>query len=288
MNKTKRGTSHSGNESNKQASIYNPDFLLKQARWIRDDLDSQVARDGPDALHSDDILTLDEFLRRLLTSHVRIEDIRFSRIHLAIGGICGQATRWPTKLIDRADQVRTAWEIEHGPLKKLTPPLYEAGGRLYGICKPEDLSKEKLIIKWLKAPGVKLSPLLSRRVGDLGFKPGEYVDACFYFLASDANYALSWWISPLFAFRDGIIDSAEQAGGIVADADGAYAVLMTDEEEVSGPSPDAFTYRARSQDRGRYRLTAATRESRQPVRILRSHSLMSFWAPKGGVRYDGL
>ena len=98
----------------------------------------------------------------------------------------------------------------------------------------------------------------------------------------------SWWISPLFAFKDGIIDSAGPSGGIVADADGAYALLMTDEEEVSGPSPEAFTYRARNYDRGRYRLTAATRESKQPIRILRGHSLRSFWAPKAGVRYDGL
>ena len=158
-----------------QASVYNPDFLRRQARWIRDDLDPQVARDGPDALHSDDILTLDEFLRRLLTSSVRLEDIRFSRLHLAILGICGLATRWPKKLIERADTLRGVWEVEHGPLERLLPPLYEPGGRLHGLCKPEDLSKEKVIIKWLKTPGLKPSPLHSRKVGDLGFQPGEYV-----------------------------------------------------------------------------------------------------------------
>lgn len=98
----------------------------------------------------------------------------------------------------------------------------------------------------------------------------------------------SWWISPVFAFKDGIIDSADAAGGISSDSSGAYAVLMTEEEEVVGPSPESFTYRARPHDLGRYRLTAATRESRQPIRILRSHSLRSFWAPKAGVRYDGL
>ena len=74
----------------------------------------------------------------------------------------------------------------------------------------------------------------------------------------------------------------------MADGDGAYAVLLTNEDEVNGPTADAFTYRARNNDKGRYRLTAATRESRRPVRILRSHSLRSFWAPKAGIRYDGL
>lgn len=98
----------------------------------------------------------------------------------------------------------------------------------------------------------------------------------------------SWWINPLFALKDGIIDSADKAGGIVSDSDGAYAVLMTHDEEVNCPSPEAFTYRARPHDSGRYRLTMAKRESRQPIRILRSHSLRSFWAPKAGVRYDGL
>lgn len=162
-------------DSNTQASIYDPVFLRKQARWIRDDLDPQVARDGPDALHSDDILRLDEFLRRLLASNVHLEDIRFSRLHLAIGGIYGRATRWPKKLIEKADTLHAAWEAEYGLLSQLVPPLYEPDGRLHGICKVEDLSKEKLIIKWLKAPGVKISPLRARRFGDLGFKPGEYV-----------------------------------------------------------------------------------------------------------------
>lgn len=74
----------------------------------------------------------------------------------------------------------------------------------------------------------------------------------------------------------------------MADGDGAYAVLMTSDEEVNAPSPDIFTYRARNYDRGRYRLTAASRESRQPVRILRAHGLRSLWAPKAGVRYEGL
>ena len=179
MNKARRhalkniSSSDHKDELHTQASVYDHEFLRRQARWIRDDLDPQVAQDGPDALHSDDILTLDEFLRRLIASTVRLDDIRFSRLHLAITGICGRATRWPKKLIERADAVRTAWEAEHGPLQKLFPPLYESGGRLHGICKPEDVSKEKLIIKWLKTPGLKLSPLQARRVGDLGFQPGE-------------------------------------------------------------------------------------------------------------------
>ena len=160
-------------EQKYQQSVYDLKYLRRQCRWIRDDLDHQIARDGPDALHSDDLLRLDEFLRRLLTSNISLDDIRHSRLQLAIDSIAGQATRWPKRLIERADAVRVVWEAAHGSLKSVAILLYEPGGRLHGVCRPEDLNKEKLIIKWLKSPGVKLSPLVARRTGDLGFKPGS-------------------------------------------------------------------------------------------------------------------
>lgn len=162
-----------GNSLVLRPSVYDPEYLLRQSRWIRDDLDLQVARDGPDTLHSNDILTLDEFLRRLLTSNVSLEDIRASRIHLALEAISGKATRWPTKLIDKADALKSSWEKQHGELKTLAVPLYESGGRLHGIARPEDVTNEKLLLKWLKTPGVKVSPQAARRRGDLGFKAGE-------------------------------------------------------------------------------------------------------------------
>lgn len=154
-------------------SVYDPYFLRKQCRWIRDDLDPQVARDGPDILHADDILSLDELLRRLMTANLGVQDISFSRMHLAIISISGRATRWPDKLIDRADELKSIWEKEYGPLQAFGTPLYEPGGRLHGICKPEDVSKERLMAKWLRTAGVVLSPLLARKFGSRGFTPGE-------------------------------------------------------------------------------------------------------------------
>lgn len=74
----------------------------------------------------------------------------------------------------------------------------------------------------------------------------------------------------------------------MADSKGAYAVLLTGSDEVSSNAPDSFVYRARDADKGRFRLTAATIDSRHPVRVLRSHALQSFWSPRAGVRYDGL
>ncbi|KXT15574.1 hypothetical protein AC579_9969 [Pseudocercospora musae] len=254
----------------KETPPFDRDQLRKQARWIRDTLDPQVAQDGPDALHSDDILTLDELLRGLIGSGLGAEDIRYSRIHLAVNAISGKATRWPSKLIDRCESLRTSWEQSYGHLGELGTPLYEPGGRLHGICKPEDVSKEKLLVKWMRTAGVKISPIVARKPGALGFTPG------------------SWWINPFFAYRDGIIDNGNSDGGVVSDGDGAYAVVLTGGDEVSGPDPNSFQYRCRDKDPGRYRLTAGTPESRHPIRVLRSHTLRSFWKPRAGLRYDGL
>ncbi|KAK5134485.1 hypothetical protein LTR08_006402 [Meristemomyces frigidus] len=229
------------------SSVYDPEFLRKQTRWIRDQLDPQIARDGRDALHSDEVLMIDQFLRRLLKSNISVEDIRHSRIHLAVMDIAGHATRWPERIITRCEALKESWEAKYGPLRDIGILLYEPGGRLHGICTPTDLSKEKLCVKWLKSPTVKFSPLVARRFGNLGFTPGE------------------WWISPLFAFRDGIIDSSDNDGRIVADANGAYAVFMTGSDEIPGGTPEAFAYRARGDDKGRYRLTSGTPESRQPL-----------------------
>lgn len=74
----------------------------------------------------------------------------------------------------------------------------------------------------------------------------------------------------------------------MADSKGAYAVLLTGGDEIPSTTPDKFVYRAHDGDRGRYRLTAATIDSRHPIRILRGHGLRSFWSPRAGIRYEGL
>ncbi|KAI7459570.1 hypothetical protein KC351_g17643 [Hortaea werneckii] len=251
-------------------SVYEPDYLRQQAHWLRNELDPRIAQAGPDALHSDEVLRVDEFLRRLLKANISIDDLRSSRMHLAVNEIAGRSTRWPRRLIERCEALKETWESNYGPLKSIGILLYEPGGRLHGICQPEDIDRNVLFVKWLKSPSAAFSPLKAKRFGDLGFTAGD------------------WWINPLFALYAGIIDNSDASGGIVADANGAYAVVMTAGDEVKGSSPDILVYRARTDDTGRYRLTSGTPESRHPVRILRSHSLRSFYAPKAGLRYDGL
>ncbi|KAI7641971.1 hypothetical protein KC319_g13252, partial [Hortaea werneckii] len=252
------------------SSVYEPEYLRQQAHWLRNELDPRIAQAGPDALHSDEVLRVDEFLRRLLKANISVDDLRSSRMHLAVNEIAGRSTRWPKRLIERCEALKETWESSYGPLKSIGILLYEPGGRLHGICQPEDVNRDVLFVKWLKSPSAAFSPLKAKRFGDLGFTAGD------------------WWINPLFALYAGIIDNSDANGGIVADENGAYAVVMTEGDEVKGSSPDTFVYRARTDDTGRYRLTSGTPESRHPVRILRSHSLRSFYAPKAGLRYDGL
>lgn len=85
-----------------------------------------------------------------------------------------------------------------------------------------------------------------------------------------------------------MLDSGDPASGIVNDNHGAYAILMSGDDEIISSTPEVFTYRSHTKDKGRYRLTSATRESKHPVRIVRSHSLRSPWSPRAGIRYDGL
>jgi hypothetical protein len=156
-------------------SVFNPEYLLNRTRWIRDILDPQIARQGPDTLSSDEVLQLDDLLRKLLAANLSQTDLRYSRLHLAVEAIASRATRWPARLVERCDLLKSVWEEQYGgPLKGWGTMLYESdGGRLHGICHPEDTTTEELLTKWVRQPDANLNPACSRRCGDLGFVPGE-------------------------------------------------------------------------------------------------------------------
>ncbi|KAI4686731.1 hypothetical protein J4E81_008391 [Alternaria sp. BMP 2799] len=184
---------------------------LKQiARWIRDELDLRVARDGPDVLRPDDVLTLHETLVALRQAqNITISVLRATGIHKAVQDVAGVATRWPSRLCDDCDKIVDSWTAK-------------------------------------------------------------------------------WWINPLFAHHAGIIGLEACDGGTTYDKHGAYALLLKDTGEIEASSEERFTYRVPQNDKGKFRLTSATPKSRDPVRVLRSHSINSVWGPKAGVRYEGL
>jgi putative methyltransferase len=99
---------------------------------------------------------------------------------------------------------------------------------------------------------------------------------------------VSWWINTLFAYHAGIIGLEAVEGGTTFDKNGAYALVLKETGELEASSGSAFTYRVPQWDKGKFRLTAATPQSRDPIRVLRCHSINSVWGPKAGVRYEGL
>ena len=148
-------------------------ILKDKARWIRDDLDLEVAREGPNHLTADQVVLLFKFLEKLRQSRIPLEDMRWSRIHHAVSCISARATRWPRTLIEEAEKVLESWRIRYGDVNEIASPLYEEGGRLFGVCTQDDISKEILEIKWLRARESRTVSGYSHRHGDMGFRPGE-------------------------------------------------------------------------------------------------------------------
>ncbi|OAG01590.1 uncharacterized protein CC84DRAFT_1208697 [Paraphaeosphaeria sporulosa] len=245
--------------------------LRQTSHWIRDELDPLVAREGPGLLRADDVLTLHDVFQALKTSSsVTALDLRATGIHRAVMEISGIATRWPGRLADDCDDLIDLWRGKFGRLEDLHPFLYGRGGRLEGIASIEETSKIALLKRWQNSCPDRISPKRARRRGSLGFHPG------------------SWWINTLFACHAGIIDVDTIDGGVCYDKYGAYAMVILEGGELDAPTESTLTYRCGKDDRGRFRLTAATPRSREPLRVLRSHSVNSMWGPKAGVRYEGL
>lgn len=161
-------------DTTEQAGI-DRDKLKSHARWIRDNLDPLIARDGSDAIAPEAVNELLKCLGQLRKAHIPMADVKWSRIHYAVHTIAGRATRWPGKIVDEADAIIEDWTDRYGPLQHLGSPLYEQGGRLHGISEPTDLNRDLLLIKWMRMPGSQVSAGQARYSGAMGFKPGEYV-----------------------------------------------------------------------------------------------------------------
>ncbi|KAI8932902.1 hypothetical protein NX059_010379 [Plenodomus lindquistii] len=245
--------------------------LKRLAIWIRDDLDLLVAREGPDILRPDDVLALhDTFIALQHAQYITLQDLRATGIHKAVQDIAGVATRWPGRLCDDCDKIVRIWTAKFGPLSAIRPFLYGRGGRLEGIATASQYSREDLLARWAKFCPEAIHPQQSHQLGDLGFRVG------------------SWWINPLFAHHAGIIGLEACEGGTTFDKNGAYALVLKGTGEFDAGSHEKFTYRVPQNDKGKFRLTAATPKSRDPIRVLRSHSINSIWAPTAGIRYEGL
>jgi hypothetical protein len=117
--------------------------LKALTKWVRDELDLLVAREGPNALRPDDVLILHETLIALGNARdITALDLRATGIHRAVMDIAGIATRWPSRLCDDCDTIISIWTARFGPLKELHPFLFGRGGRLEGIAGVTDFTRE--------------------------------------------------------------------------------------------------------------------------------------------------
>lgn len=117
--------------------------LKHLARWIRDDLDILVSREGPNILHPDDVVTLHEhFVALRQSTTITARDLRATGIHRAVKDIAGIATRWPGRLCDECDKIIAIWTEKFGPFEELPPFLYGRGGRLEGIGSVNEYTRE--------------------------------------------------------------------------------------------------------------------------------------------------
>jgi hypothetical protein len=142
--------------------VTSPHHLTSMAHWIRNTLDLQIAQSGPEALNSNDLLDIDSFLRSLLSyaGGISLETLRSTRIHLAVLEICGRATRWPLKVIERAEAIGQVWENRYGALSGIGWDVRVDGWHeVVG-------NRESTVLRGLNMGK-------ARRFGDLGFKPGE-------------------------------------------------------------------------------------------------------------------
>ena len=114
------------------------DELRAWSRYIRDVLHSKVAVKDEVVLSSTITDEAEEFMNLLDRATIDTESLRFSRVHLALYEISATGSRWPLKIVLRAESLLALWEAELGPLKEIRADLWGTGGRLEGLTKLGD------------------------------------------------------------------------------------------------------------------------------------------------------
>ncbi|MCJ1387372.1 hypothetical protein MMC18_000215 [Xylographa bjoerkii] len=263
----------------------NRDELRTWSQYIRDSLIPEL-KDGSEVALATNILEeVRSFLYELRTTYVDVDILRYSRLHAALKEVCMMGDRWPITIVLPAKALLRAWEVRYGPLSDITTDLWGPGGRLEGLVKLTDSGK----LSQDDNPRRNSSPVMTARrpKSTKSSWSVEGRNAPSYAMRSGHNgfNVGDWWIKPAAAYRDGIIHGS--TNGITADVEGAYAIFMTDNEEVEIGEENMFRYWASHKESGCLQLIKNV-HSRGLVRVLRGWRLCSRLAPKAGLRYDGL
>ena len=83
---------------------------------------------------------VEEFMAFLDRASIDVQNLLFSRVHFALHEISATGSRWPLKIVLRAESLLELWEAKFGPLKEIRADLWGAGGRLEGLAKLRDSS----------------------------------------------------------------------------------------------------------------------------------------------------
>ncbi|KAI9668584.1 MAG: hypothetical protein M1831_001023 [Alyxoria varia] len=253
-------------------STYNDQELGEKAEWIRDYLHPKIKTGGSTAVDADSILDLQSLLLKIpADSSIKLETLRRTRLHKAIQLIASNKPPWQHKIVELCEQIIAKWAAQFGPLDRIHPDVFGYRGRLWGICKADELNYEALYYRWINDPSSKVDHSRPLEHGDLDFYPGQ------------------WWIHPLFAFYDGIIWSPHPKAGITWNEYSVYAITLTDKYKVGKDSdPNFIECFVTGKEAGSFRLLNSILPKKVSIRVLRSHTYPSKWSPRCGVRYDGL
>jgi len=88
------------------------------------------------------------------------------------------------------------------------------------------------------------------------------------------------------ACRDGIIENPYDVATKTDEGEGIFALVLATGKEEAGPGLSLYRYK-REGHRKDMQYALLTQRGR-PIRILRSYTLDSPYAPAAGLRYDGL
>ncbi|KAH9205779.1 hypothetical protein DL95DRAFT_397359, partial [Leptodontidium sp. 2 PMI_412] len=94
-----------------------------------------------------------------------------------------------------------------------------------------------------------------------------------------------WWLNIHCALRDGAVGSADKM--LTTGMSGVVALALLTGEEINGPTLNLFEYTKISQRMDELMKLVACNRGRS-IRVLRGSNLKSKYAPKAGIRYDGL
>jgi hypothetical protein len=100
-----------------------------------------------------------------------------------------------------------------------------------------------------------------------------------------ADFESSWWLNQSCAYRDGITTSTTRA--IDNDPINGITLFLLKGYEVQGENERESIYHGKGTNQDVPTLLVKCNMGK-PIRIVRGYGLDSEFAPKAGIRYDGL